>query len=78
MTGNEKHRVCQYTFRRYDALGPKSLLIAREVLCKKIMETTNISKPDFDGIMEDLIAQNNWPESRAMAYFECVSIEDRI
>jgi hypothetical protein len=78
MTGDERDRVYQYAFRRYDSLGPKSLLDARERLCRKIMETTNISKPDFDDIIDDLIVQNNWSVSRAMAYFECVNIEDRI
>jgi len=78
MTGDEKDRVYQYAFRKYDSLGPKSLLAARSKLCQKIMESTSISKPDFDDIIEDLIIQNNWSESRAMAYFECVSIEDRI
>lgn len=78
MTGEERERVCQYAFRRYDSLGPKSLLDAREKLYRKITETTNISRPDFDEIIEDLIEENDWTESRAMAYFECVSIEDRI
>tara|TARA_Y100001970_G_C14153933_1_gene814399 strand:- start:259 stop:387 length:129 start_codon:yes stop_codon:yes gene_type:complete len=42
------------------------------------MDTTNITKVDFDDIINDLIVENKWPESRAMAYFECISIEDRI
>jgi hypothetical protein len=78
MTDGERDRVCQYVFRKYDSFGPKELLTARQRLCAKIMQTTNISKFDFDGIIEDLIESNNWSEPRAMAYFECISIEDRI
>ena len=78
MTDGERDRVCQYVFRKYDSFGPKELLSARQRLCTKIMQTTNISKFDFDGIIEDLIESNNWSEPRAMAYFECISIEDRI
>ena len=77
MTPEERDRVYQYSFRKYDAMGPKSLSSARKHLCQKIMDTTNISIEDFDDIIEDLIAQNHWSESRAMAYFECISIEDR-
>jgi hypothetical protein len=78
MTGAERDRMYQYSFRRNDAMGPKSLVLARGKLCQKIMETTNISKVDFDDIINDLIVENKWPEARAMAYFECISIEDRI
>lgn len=77
MTDNERDRVYQYSFRKYDAMGPKSLVVARRQLCQKIMDTTNITKTDFDDILIDLIAQNKWSESRAMAYFECINIEDR-
>ena len=77
MTENERDRVYQYSFRKYDAMGPKSLLLARKQLCQKIIGTTNITKNDFDEIIQDLIAQNKWSESRAMAYFECISIEGR-
>jgi hypothetical protein len=78
MTGPERNRVYQYSFRKYDSLGPKSLGTARQKLCQKIMATTNITKIDFDDIISDLIDENKWSESRAMAYFECISIEDRI
>lgn len=77
MTDSERDRVYQYSFRKYDSMGPKSLLDARRQLCRKIMNSTNISKDDFDEIIQDLISQNKWSESRAMAYFECISIEDR-
>ncbi len=77
MTDSEKERVLQYAFRKYDSLGPKSLSEAREKLYKKIMTTTDISKTDFDDLIEDLITQNKWTESMAMAYFECITIEDR-
>ena len=78
MTDDERDRVYQYSFRKYDAMGPKSLLTARERLCQKIIDTTNITKNDFDEIIQDLIAANKWSEPRAMAYFECISIEDRM
>ena len=77
MTEIERDRVYQYSFRKYDSMGPKSLSHARLQLCKKIMTSTNITKNDFDEIIQDLIAQNKWSDSRAMAYFECISIEDR-
>ena len=77
MTDGERDRVRQYVFRKYDSFGPKELLTARERLYKKIERSTNISKFDFDGIIEDLIDSNDWSEPRAMAYFECISIEDR-
>lgn len=78
MTEEERERVLQYSFRKYDSLGPKSLSEARKKLCRKIMETTDITKIAFDELIDDLITQNEWPESRAMAYFECISIEERI
>ncbi len=78
MTDQERERVLQYFFRKYDDLGPKSLLEARKLLCQKMIQTTDITEEAFDELINDLIAENNWTESRAMAYFECVSIEDRI
>jgi hypothetical protein len=54
------------------------LIEAREKLCKKVMATTEITKTAFDELIDDLISQNEWTETEAMAYFECVSIEDRI
>jgi len=78
VTDDERDRMYQYAFRRYDSLGPKSLISARNKLCEKIMKVTNITKVDFDDIIADLIDHNEWTESQAMAYFECVSIEDRI
>jgi len=77
MTDDERDRIFQYSFRRYDSLGPKSLREAREKLARKIMETTDITKDAFDELISDLITQNKWTESMAMAYFECISIEDR-
>ena len=78
MTDIERERILRYSFRRYDSLGPKSLSEARKKLCTKIMNTTEISKAMFDSIIDDLVAKNEWPESMAMAYFECLSVEDRI
>lgn len=78
MTDVQRERILQYSFRKYDALGPKSLSEAREKLRQKIMETTEISKDMFDSIIDDLVEKNEWSESMAMAYFECLSVEDRI
>tara|TARA_B100000131_G_scaffold306154_1_gene332923 strand:+ start:286 stop:522 length:237 start_codon:yes stop_codon:yes gene_type:complete len=78
MTEQERERVLQYFFRKYDGLGPKSLSEARRQLCQKMIQTTDITAEAFDELIDDLINENNWTESRAMAYFECVSIEDRI
>ena len=78
MTDSERERVFQYSFRKYDALGPSGLQQARHVLCQKLMKSTNISETDFNELIEDLIASNGWTEARAMAYFEVIDIEDRI
>ena len=78
MTEDERERFLRYSFRKYDSLGPKSLSEAREKLCTKIMDTTDISKVMFDSIIEDLCEANGWSEALAMAYFECLSVEDRI
>ena len=78
MTEKERDRVYWYAFRKYDSLGPKTLIEAREKLCRKVMATTEITRIAFDELIDDLISQNEWTETEAMAYFECVSIEDRI
>ena len=78
MTDGERDRVFQYSFRKYDALGPSGLQDARCALCLKLMRSTNISEEDFNELIEDLIMSNGWTEARAMAYFEVIDIEDRI
>ena len=78
MTENERERMIQYSFRKYDSLGPKSFVEARRKLRFKIMKTTEISADMFDSIIDDLVEKNKWPESMAMAYFECLSVEDRL
>jgi len=77
MTNTQRERMVRYSFRKYDSLGPKSLSEARKKLCRKIMKATEINKAMFDSIIEDLVEQNKWPESMAMAYFECLNVEDR-
>jgi hypothetical protein len=78
MTDGERDRVFQYSFRKYDALGPSGLQDARRILCEKLMKSTNISEDDFNELIEDMIVSNGWPEAKAMAYFEVINIEDRI
>lgn len=78
MTESQRERIIQYSFRKYDSLGPKQLHEAREKLYLKIMETSEIGREMFDSIIDDLVQKNGWPEPMAMAYFECLSVEDRI
>lgn len=78
MTDTERSRFRQYSFRRYNLLGPKSLVIARKKLCQKIIDMTNIDEEALNEIINDTIVENDWSEPEALAYFECTSIEDRI
>jgi len=77
MTDIERDRIRQYSFRKYNLMGPKSLMVARKKLCQKITNMTNIDEDALNEIINDTIAENDWSEPEALAYFECTSIEDR-
>lgn len=77
MNTAERERLMKYKYRNYSVLGPKALLEAKTVLFKKLEDSAGFTIEVLEDIVSDLMNNNNWTMAEAMAYFECLSIEER-